>query len=668
MIYFNKIKNFIYLKFYIQFIIYRIVKRNIKTIRYFKLNSYNGRNVSFTFIDKKTKKKYFIKYYFNYKYLDHEIKIIELFKTLKLIDYSIYYTDNKNYFIRNFVSGITIDNTKINSDILKSQFTSKIIDYIENIIQELFKYNKNLHLDLRISNFLLTHNNNFNIIDTDLSHQNHTLFKNNINKKNYFNHTIAKFFTKSIESIGNNNINYFFRELDKNINNFDDIKLIILQRFYHSYENRILDRFIYENFEAFKGLNSYFDKNVKVKDKIISTLSNLNNNKYIIARRYKWLLANDQFDSKDIDILCDENEFDILIDTFSQHGWDIYNNKISQYFANIKKIVQVDIKTFKQTGIDKQFLNILSNHQKFKGIKIIDEESYLKLIIKNSFQKKYLKESYLLELKNYILNKDSFISDKYSYLLESKKFYYNKKYYYNLEDKFLRKIKDFIKNKKIILLGADGAGKSTSVDLIYKYLKVFVKVEKKYFGNFFLPSGRTNLLIIPTSFIFAFLKKIKDIFFKTNFNIGYNKYTKNGLIENDTKLLMLKSKTYQIFTFLFIPFFIIDILCHKFIVRMTFARFTICDRYYDDILLNYNLKLIRKFLSIFFLSKKNKILFFADSKTHFNRKNQESIKMIEYMHKVYLCQRNDLEICTDLPINVVNKKLLNFIKNKVVLS
>ena len=41
--------------------------------------------------------------------------------------------------------------------------------------------------------------------------------------------------------------------------------------------------------------------------------------------------------------------------------------------------------------------------------------------------------------------------------------------------------------------------------------------------------------------------------------------------------------------------------------------------------------------------------------------------MIKYMQKVYFSQRNDLEIFTDLPKNIVNKKLLNFIKNKVVL-
>ena len=155
-----------------------------------------------------------------------------------------------------------------------------------------------------------------------------------------------------------------------------------------------------------------------------------------------------------------------------------------------------------------QFHEIISQAKSENGLKIIDELNYFKIIINNSFIKKYLKKDYFEEIENFFQKNQSLEINNYSFLLKSKKYNFRNFYYFSLLDLYKRKFKDFIKNKKIIFIGADGAGKSSNVDLIHNYLKNFVNVEKNIMEIFF-SSGRTNLLLLKTSLVFHLL-----IFFK----------------------------------------------------------------------------------------------------------------------------------------------------------
>ena len=123
----------------------------------------------------------------------------------------------------------------------------------------------------------------------------------------------------------------------------------------------------------------------------------------------------------------------------------------------------------------------------------------------------------------------------------------------------------------------------------------------------------------------------------------------------DKKLLFLKSNTYQLFSIFLIPIFLIDTYLHKIITRFTTARFTVCDRYYEDILLNFYSIKLRKILSFFIYNKICKVLLYASNQLHHDRKKQESLEMIDYMNKVYNENKYDLEINTDIPQNIVRK-------------
>ena len=115
-----------------------------------------------------------------------------------------------------------------------------------------------------------------------------------------------------------------------------------------------------------------------------------------------------------------------------------------------------------------------------------------------------------------------------------------------------------------------------------------------------------------------------------------------------------------------IPVFLIDIYLHKLINRFTTARFTICDRFYEDILLNFYSAKLRKILNFFIYSNNCKVLLYASNGTHFNRKQQESIEMIDYMNKVYNENKYVLKISTDMPQNMVNKKIITFVINRII--
>lgn len=655
--YINKIKA--------KFFVIKILKQESIRFNFLNLNSYNGRNISYTFINKKNEQKCLIKVYLNQNNnLKKEISFINELKKNNLVNFSIISTDRKNFFIRDYPKGTDLLSIiKNNND---NEYVVKLlINYIYSILNLSNKVNISYHLDFRLRNFILT-NNNINFVDTDVNHHNFTFFyESNQGDENFLQykiHTFAKFLVKSFEDLSIEKSILFFNLCKNQIENITSVKKIILVRFFQSYESNSLNYFFFKNYDTFKDINTSFHDKITIQQKLKESFSTINNLDYVIARRYRWFDDDKKFRSKDIDIICKKKDRLSIIKNFHENGWDIYDNKISQYFDRYKKIIKIDLDTEMESFDQVLFNQIISDAEYIKNLKVIDELNYFKIIIRNSFIKKYLKKDYFEEIENFSQNNQSIKINKYNFLLKKKKYNYNNFYYFSLLDLYKRKIKDFIMNKKIIFIGADGAGKSTNVDLIHNYLINFVNVEKNYYGNFFFPSGRTNLLLFKTSIFFHLL-----IFFKKK--IKRNKYKHNiytNLVTEDKKLIFLKSNTYQLFSIFFIPIFLIDIYLHKIISRFTTSRFTVCDRYYDDILLNFYSIKLRKFLSFFLFSKSCKILLYASNQLHFNRKEQESIEMIDYMNSFYNENKYDLRICTDIPQNVVSKKILNFVISRVI--
>ena len=263
-----------------------------------------------------------------------EIDFIEELKKNDLINFSILSTDRRSYFIRDYPSGTDllsiIKNNNDNEYIFKS-----LIKYINSILNITKNFNVVHHLDFRLQNFILF-NNNINFVDTDVNHQNHTFFYESIqgeeNYTKYKIHTFAKFLVKSLEDLNFEKSITFFNLCKKYIENMTSVKEIILLRFFQSYESNSLNYFVYKNYEIFKDINSSFHDKVTIQQKLKESFSSINNLDYVIARRYKWLDDDKKFKSKDIDIICKKKDRLLIIKNFRNNGWDIYKNKISQYF------------------------------------------------------------------------------------------------------------------------------------------------------------------------------------------------------------------------------------------------------------------------------------------------------------------------------------------------
>ena len=113
---------------------------------------------------------------------------------------------------------------------------------------------------------------------------------------------------------------------------------------------------------------------------------------YIIARRYKWLINNDTFNSKDVDIICDRNKIEKIKKLFLETGWDVLNNKISQYFESSSLLVNIDLDIDTKNKFQLSFSDLYENSEKINGLFFINEKYYYSIIIKNSLKyKKYIK-------------------------------------------------------------------------------------------------------------------------------------------------------------------------------------------------------------------------------------------------------------------------------------
>ena len=101
------------------------------------------------------------------------------------------------------------------------------------------------------------------------------------------------------------------------------------------------------------------------------------------------------------------------------------------------------------------------------------------------------------------------------------------------------------------------------------------------------------------------------------------------------KLAVLKNPLMQIIFIILLPIFILDIWFHKFTSRFTKSRLYICDRYYDDIILNYTSAYMRGLIRSIIPLPNYALYFYASPEIHFMRKDEEEIEMIVHMQSCY---------------------------------
>ena len=646
--------------------------------------SFNGRTCSFCFFDKKSNKKLFVKKFLflnNDKYLmsdliNEKYALVNLLWEKGLISYQPYKVNGLgDLYLRDYVPGITFKDFSKNLN--NSDFESKMSElllYIEKILTCMSKHSFFKSLDMRLDNFLVSNTGEIDIIDLDLSHVNatstNTTNTNTINPIEFKTHTYAKFFVKSVESLTRINQNIFFNLMRDRLDNFEGIKDAILCRYFYSGMSIHFDNFISENYLHFSNSIVSFSE-VSVKEKLISTLSELNPKSYSIARRYDWLINDSDFNSKDIDIFCSEDSALEVISVFKKNGWDVYNGRIKQFFDSCEILVTIDLRfdTEKRYGLDID--GLIERSEDVNNIKMICELDYHEIMMSNLFKfKNYLKASYINEFYDYCPKAPLLFKDKYSYLLNYNFYYYQDKLFLTLYQKNRRILGDFVNHKNVVLLGADGAGKSTFSKLIYKNISLRFKSEIKYYGGFFYPSGRTNLFYFKTSIVFRYLQLIYNARSK---KAAYS-LIKNEIVDDKNisqtpewrKLSVIKKPFVQLIFVLILPVFILDIWLHRLVSRFTRCRLLICDRYYDDIILNFTSSHVRNFIRMMLPVANYSIYFYTTPDRHFMRKRNEDIEMIVHMQSCYSEKKYyDIKLPTNARRFFLGKKIVSMLIKKL---
>ncbi|WP_435189535.1 hypothetical protein ACMAZA_01900 [Pseudothioglobus sp. nBUS_23] len=668
--FFNNIR-FLVLKFKIKKSLSLSTELQVKSL---KVISYNGRSCSLSFKDKKSKDKFFLKFFLRSNTSNIQVsdlvskkyQLVNLLSEENLITYKCFKFDHlKDSYVRNFLPGVVF--SEYIDTLNYSDFESKISEllvYIDKVLNCMERNSLLYCLDLRLDNFIILNSGRINIIDLDLSHTNATTTNiynaNTMHQTEFKSHTYAKFFEKVLPTLGKPYQNIFYNLFKREIFDLKDFRGALLSRFFYSEASNSFDNFILDNYLNFSDDLISFS-NISVKQKLEETLSELNFGTYLVARRYDWLINDSKFNSKDIDIYCREEHILEIVTVFKRNGWDIYNGKIKQYFDHHEMLVKIDLRTDSEKRYKLKINDLFKRSEQFNNIQIIGEIDYHEIMISNLlYFKKYIKSSYFKEFTEFYPNSAQSFKDKYLFLLEYDFYEYGDKLFLSIFFKYRRIFGDFWNHKSLILLGADGAGKSTFSYLLYKNISLLFKTKRKYYGGFFYPSGRTNLFLLKTSIFFKGAKLIKDLI-KANFTPkkSINLSPSIDGFSAWRKLSVINKPSIQLFFLFLLPIFILDIWLHKTLHRFSTNRLYICDRYYDDILINFTSPLIRKLIR-FILPRPNlSFYFYTTPELHFDRKKNENIEMIVHMQS---CYSENYKYHLRLPTNA-NK---SFIGKKII--
>jgi len=175
-------KNFNILRAAKQKILVRtFLKKHAKfQVSSFKFISFNGRTLSFSFVDRKTGKKFFLKKFLyqdngfeNLSFsvlLDKKYDLVNKLTSAKLLSYSTYKLNNSgDIYIRDYVSGVTL--LEYFMFLNASDFEQKskqVIKYLQEVFIQMRKYKFFVSVDLHLNNIIVLNNGKIDLIDLDL--------------------------------------------------------------------------------------------------------------------------------------------------------------------------------------------------------------------------------------------------------------------------------------------------------------------------------------------------------------------------------------------------------------------------------------------------------------------------------------------------------------------
>jgi hypothetical protein len=637
--------------------------------------SFNGRSISMSFIDSYTGDKFFIKQFIKKEsgyegisitnFVNKKYYLVDILRDAGLLSYSSYKLKNIcDVYMRDYLSGVNAAEYLKNlneSDFEKK--SSELLLYLNKVMTAMRRNKLFVCLDLRLENFIILNDGTINIIDLDL-----TYIK--LNSEDFEGNLYSKFFSNAITSLSHTQQLILFKVMEAELSGFPKIKKTLVNIFY-SDDNESLDRFVLSNHKYFLNNSSYsfFSNEIGIKAKLTETLLNLPKRSYIVARRYDWLLDNSNFNSKDIDIFCEEYAILSIQKVFESYGWDVYNGKISQFFESQNLLVTIDLRSDVENRYQIKFDEILDNVDIVDGVNIIDSYYYHYIMLSNFFNfKKYMKDDYYKKLTLYLQGGNSQKLSKYKYLCAKKVYKYDGKVYFSLWRKYRSFLSNFLNHKDFVFIGADGAGKSTLAEIVGNNISLVVSSKIKYLGGFYYPSGRTDLFFHKTSIVFYVLKYIKDFVFirlrslsRTQSKESYEHIssTKRKKVNTWRSMSTLNKAYVQFLLTLFLPVLILDCWIHKLYFRVTPYRVYIYDRYYDDIFINYTYPFVRHITKYLIPTSKYKFYLYSMPEEHFNRKHDEDIEMILHMQNCYTESANYLiNLPTNIEKSFLNKKIV----------
>lgn len=668
MIFFSKFANYLRAASQKKIIGTHLKNNTDYSVTKLKFISFNGRTISFSFVDARTRKKYFLKkFLFQDKgflkisiqeLLFKKLNLVSVLSDANLLSYSSYTLNKSNdIFLRDFLEGVPLFQycKNLNNSDFRIKVT-EVVTYLKNVLAEMRSNEIFVSVDLHLHNIIILNNGNIDLIDLDLVYIDE-------NKEDFEAKMFSKFFIKSLDHIELYQQSILFEVLEAELDNFENVKKITLSQFFYSSINPILSNFIFNNFKSFSNYEVSFGNEISVKSKLISTLCELPQNSYVVGRRYKWLLNDEIFGSKDIDIYCHKNMINEIKKVFVLNGWDVFENQISQFFESQNLLVSIDLRVDIEERHNTKFDEILVYSDKINGVNIINEYYYHKVMLHNfSNYKKFMKLDYLNDLKLYLKNNTTDLSINKEYINSKFVYKYNGSAYFSLWY-FLRRIfSDVINHKDIVFIGADGSGKSTIVKILNNSISMVVSSRKRYLSGFYYPSGRTDLFFLKTSLIFKILKKLKNLIFDSSnsSNVDKNFHSKSNTMKRWRSVQALHTWLAQSLLIIFLPVIIFDAWIDYLINRLKFNRINVCDRYYDDILINYTNKYLRRCIRLLIPNSQIKFYLYAMPEEHFLRKHNEDIEMIIHMQNCYIDYESYLlKIPTNINRSFINKKLLS---------
>ena len=381
---------------------------------------------------------------------------------------------------------------------------------------------------------------------------------------------------------------------------------------------------------------------------------------YTLLRNFDFLLKNQPYSEKDIDVLIKKTYLERVQKCFRQHNFKrlrlcpaAKHEAYVLYHPKSKKFISFHLHVGGVAGAHLPYLNaetLLFRKQKQNNICIVsNEDLILELILHSLLDGTYIKKKYQIKLNQLVKQKIDWeyiqkaLEKIFNKLTSHKIIILLKNNNFTVLNKLSKNAKQYFKSKFLIkyiqikiikyawifyrltrnsplisFIGMDGTGKSTATNLIKKRLDLtLVKSALIYTGR-----GRNNILPIHSLGKLYFSRRNK----KKRINSIQKKIEKNSLKKKIAYTLAA-------------PVFALDLFLRYFFVilpKLKTKHIVITDRYSTDILLMANVPMFLKKILYFFFPKPTQTIYLYNTPAILHkRKKKHPIQDLYRQEKLF---------------------------------